>query len=103
MGLCNLTEKECSDFLIATAKDGGEKSPRAITVLRTQSTRSITRTVKIALIVTTNNTTLLDFLIEKCLDKDEELIFVGSEVNLQSDLEIDYFFFEAKIMAKKQG
>ena len=69
---------------------------------RQQIKNSISRTVRFALVVTSNNTALINALIYKCLEKDEELYFVGSEVNLQSDLEIDYVYFEAKVYAKKK-
>ena len=100
MEICDLTEIECSEFLTNTARDFGEKSVRCITTSRQQSHRSLTRTVRFALVVSVNNMRLLDYIIEKCLEKDKELWFVGSEANLQGDLEIDYFYFEAKILAK---
>jgi len=102
MDTCSLGEQDIIDFLVAEAKTLGEVSPRCIVVNRVQTTRSITRTVKFALVVTTNNLTLIDALIFKCLDFDEDLIFIGSEVNFQTDLEIDYLYFEAKILAKKR-
>ena len=102
MAICSLTEEEIVKFLVDSAKAEGEVSPRCVVMTRQQSKNSIARTVRFALIVTSNNTALIDALIHKCLEKDEELYFVGSEVNLQSDLEIDYVYFEAKIYAKKK-
>ena len=102
MAICSLTEEEIVTFLVDGAKAEGEISPRCVVMTRQQSKNSIARTVRFALIVTSNNTALIDALIHKCLEKDEELYFVGSEVNLQTDLEIDYVYFEAKVYAKKK-
>jgi len=99
---CNMTEEEIIEFLLSTSKANGELSPRAIVMTRTQSSRSITRTVRFALVVTSNNTKLIDALIQASLDFYEDLTFVGSEVNLQSDLSIDYLYFEANILANIQ-
>lgn len=96
----NLTETIAMSGLVTAAKALGETAPRAIVVARQQRERSIMRTVKIALVVTTNNETLIDGLIKYCLSIDNIVTFVGSDVNLQSDMEIDYLFFEAQIMAK---
>ena len=100
MNACDMTEVEVIEFLTETAKDLGEVSPRVVVGAREQKRHSITRTVKFAVIATANNITLIDGLIQKCLEKDDELYFVGSQVNLQGDLEIDYLYFEAKIFAK---
>ena len=96
----NLTEQQVSDILIARAKVENETSPRCIVMTRQQAERSLLRTVRFALVVTSNNSALIDGLIQECLDKDNGMLFVGSEVNLQGDLEIDYLYFEAKIYAK---
>lgn len=100
----NVTQTEATvmDFLITKAKANGQPAVRAIVVNRVvdNPTRSLQRIVKIALVVTTNNETLVDALIQECLNIDNDVYFVGSDVNLQSDMEIDYLFFEAKIMAK---
>ena len=102
MNGCSLTEQDMIDFLLTVAKNNGELSPRCVVVNRLQNKNSITRIVKFALVVTTNNLTLIDALIYECLDFSEDLIFVGSEVNFQTDLEIDYLYFEANIIAKKR-
>jgi len=94
-----LTEQIVIDFLIDIAKTKNEISPRCIVLTRAQKRNSITRTVRFVLIVTSNNTQLIDALIQGCLDNHEKITFVGSEVNLQSDLEIDYLYFEADIFA----
>ena len=103
MNEVNITEEKVMNKLIARAKLEGEIAPRAIIVNRFQGLRSITRTVKIALIVTTNSEALIDALIQESMDNDLLFHFIGSDVNLQGDLEIDYLFFEAKIMAKNGG
>ena len=99
-----LTEADVMKFLIDTAKVGGSLSTKAVVVNRAvrNPEMSLQRTIKIALVVATNNETLVDFLIEKCLEIDNDIYFVGSDVNFQNDMEIDYLFFESKIMAKKQ-
>jgi hypothetical protein len=98
---CNdLTEDDVINHLLDISRVNGEVSPRCVIVNRLQPINSITRVVKFALIVTSNNTTLIDALIKSCLELDWDLFFKGSEVNLQSDLEIDYLYFEASINAK---
>ncbi len=97
----NLTEKDVIDKLIARCKLENENSPRAIVVNRVQEARALCRTVRIALVVSTNNETLIDALIQETIDNDLNFTFVGSDVNLQSDMEVDYLFFEAKIFVKK--
>lgn len=102
MANINLTEDEVETFLLGVAKSNGETAPRCVVVVRTQLPRGLTRLVKFGLIVTSNNSALVDALIQECLSTlDDKLVFVGSEVNLQSDLEIDYLYFEAKIFASK--
>ena len=97
------TEASVSEFLVAKAKEKGEISARTIVVNRLVKNpeRSLQRIVRIALLVSTNNENLVDALIQECLNNDNDIYFVGSDVNLQSDMKIDYLFFEAKIMAKK--
>jgi len=99
MDICSLTEPEIVSFLVDSAEVEGETSPRCVVMTRQQTKNSIRRTVRFALIVTSNNIALINALILKCLEKDEELYFVGSEVNLQNNLEIDYLYFEALIYA----
>lgn len=99
---CTKTEEEILEFLLSVAKEQGETSPRAIVLTRLQGKRSITRTVKFVLVVTSNNTKVIDALIQASLDFYEDLFFIGSEVNLQSDLSIDYLYFEANILANIQ-
>lgn len=98
----NQTEQSVMALLKTTAKALGEIAPRALIAGRSvqNGQRTIQRTVKVALIVTTNNESLVDGLISMCLNNDSDIYFVGSDVNLQSDLEVDYLFFEAKVMAK---
>ena len=103
MNNVNLTEQDVMDKLISRAKAFGEVSPRAIIVNRLQGDRSLQRTVRIALVVTTNNEALLEVLIQETISNNLDFSFVGSDVNLQSDLEVDYLFFEAKIMYKNGG
>ena len=107
MNSVDLTEQNVMKFLSDTSKDNGEVSPRVIVASRmvdmTNPQRTITRTVRFALIVSTDNETLVDALIQACLVDDMDVYFVGSDVNLQSDMEVDYLFFEAKIMSKKTG
>lgn len=97
----NFSEGDAIEFLLDVARDNGETSPRCIVMTRQQAKNSITRTVRFALVVTSNNIALVDASIRACLAQDKDLYFVGSEVNLQSDLEIDYMYFEAKIFASK--
>ena len=101
MSTCNkITEEQVMDFLLKVAKANNEVSPRCIVMTRSQKNKnSITRTVRFALIVTSNNTKLIDALIQECLDNQPDVTFIGSEVNLQSDLSIDYLYFEADIYA----
>ena len=99
---CSKTEQEIIDMLLDTARDGGVSAPRCIVVDRVQPIRSIARTVKFALVVPTNEVLLIDKLIFACMEFDDELAFVGSNVNLQSEVIIDYIYFEAKIMALKK-
>ena len=103
MNNTTLTEKQVVDKLIAVAKTNGETAPRAIIIERgvTNPERSLQRKVRIALVVTANNTKLMDALIKECLDNDFDFYFTGSEVNLQDNMEIDYLFFEAKIFFKQ--
>jgi predicted nucleotidyltransferase len=96
----DLTEQIVIDKLIARAKVEGERAPRAIVINRTQVNRALQRTVRIALVVSTNNEALINALISESLDNDLDFSFVGSEVNLQGDMEVDYLFFEAKVFAK---
>lgn len=102
MNSVGLTEKDVIDKLIARAKLEGEKSPRVVIVSRLQVGRSLQRTVRFALVVSTNNEPLVDALIQETIDNNLDFQFVGSELNLQNDMEVDYLFFEAKIMVKKQ-
>ena len=101
MDICKLNEKDCISFLLQTAKKYGEVSPRVVIVSRLQNKNSITRTVRFALVTTANNFKLIDNLILDSLVYSKNLYFVGSELNRQGDLEIDYLFFEANIIAKK--
>ena len=98
--MVNVTEKVCIDLLLKTAKDNGETSPRCVTMTRQQNRNSLTRIVKFALVVTSNNTALIDALIQACIPLNDNLHFVGSEMNLQGDLDIDYLYFEAKILSR---
>ena len=100
--LCNLTEGEVSTQLISDAKAEGITAPRVVVVSREAKSNGITRTVRFALVVPANNEPLIDKLIANALDRDQNYYFVGSEVNLQNDaMEIDYLYFEAKIMGKR--
>ncbi len=102
MDLCKMTEAEVSSQLITDAKAEGVTAPRVLVVNRLAKQGGITRTVRFALIVPTNNEPLIDKLIANSLDRGQEYYFVGSEINLQNDaMEIDYLFFEAKIMGKR--
>jgi len=99
-----MTEAGVSKFLIDNSKLHGDKSPRTIIVNRTvkgNPERTLQRTIRIALVTNTNNESLVDALIQDCLAIDNAIYFVGSDVNLQSEMQVDYLFFEAKIMAKK--
>lgn len=98
-----LTESECIDFLVTKAKSHGELAPKCVTINRTikgDPKRTLSRVVRFALIVSTDNETLLNDLLKDCLDSDFDVYFVGSDVNFQIDLEIDYLFFEALIFVK---
>jgi hypothetical protein len=101
MNVTTITEQDVISTLIARAKLEGEVAPRAIVIGRTQAERSLTRKVKFALVVSINNETLVDALIAESLTNDLQFTFIGSEANLQGDLEVDYLFFEAKIMLKQ--
>ena len=103
MEVQTITESEVITALITKAKALGEVAPRAIVISRSQEKRSLTRTVRIALVVQSNKEALIDGLIQECLDNDLLFYFVGSDVNLQGDLEVDYLFFETKILAKTGG
>jgi len=94
-----LTEKEVRDRLIKLAKSFGEKAPRTIVVDRVvEKPRSITRTVRIALVTTADNEALLNSLIRASIDDEMDFYFIGSNINLQSSLEVEYLMFETKIM-----
>lgn len=95
------TEAEIMNDLLTFCQTNGEPATKAIIIQRTQPPRSITRSVRIALVVSSNNETLLNALIKKSLDA--EFDFVGSDVNLQQDLEVDYLYFEAKVTPKLNG
>jgi len=97
-----LTEQNVIDKLVAKAKDKGEVSPRAIVIKRTQGTNGAKRIVTIALVVAINNEALVDALIEECIENDMDFAFIGSEAQLQGEMEIDYLFFEASIYVKRQ-
>jgi hypothetical protein len=104
MNNVRLTESEVIDKLITSAKLLGEKAPRAIVVARTVTKPQMTvqRLVRIALVVTSNNETLIDGLVKTCIDNNQDFYFVGSEVNLQDTMEVDYLFFEATIYGKTE-
>jgi len=102
MDICNFSEQQAISFLLNSAKTLGEKSPRCIVVSREQKRNSLTRTVRFALVITSNNFDLIDALILNSLEYDNYLYFVGSELNRQGDLEVDYLYFEALILAKKR-
>ena len=97
--MCSLTEKEVIDFLITSAKKYDEVSPRCVIMTRTQSKNSITRDVRFALIVSSDNIVLIDGINKDLLEL-PVVHFIGSEKNLQSDMEIEYLYFDAQIMAK---
>ena len=101
--MCGITEQSVIDLLIQVAKDGGVTAPRVVIADRVvQNKRGLTRTVKFALIIPTNEVLLIDKLIFEALDFSDDLSFVGSSVNLQSsEFEIDYVYFEATIRAIK--
>ena len=102
MDICKMTEAEIASQLISDSKTEGVTAPRVIVVNREAKMNGITRTVRFALVVPANNEPLIDKLIANALDRGNDYYFVGSEVNLQNDsMEIDYLYFEAKIMAKK--
>lgn len=92
------TELDVIKLLIEKAKLNGEVSPRVVIMTRTQPLRSITRTVRFALVVTSDNLTLVDAMIKELLPYDD-INFVGSELNLQGDMDIAYLYYEASIFA----
>ena len=101
MNNIQLTEADVIEALMADAKTLGVKAPRCRVLKRTMRPNSLTRLVMFALIVPTDNESLIDALITQALEQDNDYIFIGSEVNLQKDsIEVDYLFFEAKIMSK---
>jgi len=103
MNNMKLTEDDCIAFLVDKAKAHGDSSPRCIVVNRVvkgDPRRTLQRTVRFALVVSINNETLLNAIMKDCLDSDFDVAFVGSDVNLQSNMEVDYLFFEALIMVK---
>ncbi len=98
-----LTEQEVSTFLLDKAKASGQVSPRVVIVNRTveKSSYTMRRLVSFALITTTNNETLLNTLIQDCMDTyNNDVYFSGSNVNLQTDLEVDYLYFNAYVFKK---
>jgi len=97
----SLTEQGVKDLLLQTAKTAGYDYPRVIVVNRVQKQNSLTRTVRFAVIAPIDNEILINALIKSCLDNENQIYFVGSEVNLQGDLDIDYLLFEANIIYKK--
>jgi len=99
----NLTEIEVTEKLITKSKELGEVSPRVVIVQRTviNPSKSIKRLVRFALIVSAGNEKLLDGLIAECVSNDMSFYFVGSDINLQNDLNIEYLYFEAEIMPKQ--
>jgi len=99
-----ITEKDAIDFLMEVAKANGQPTPRVIIVSRLvpNAAYSAQRTVRLALVTTTNNEALLNALIKACLlEENNDIYFVGSDVNLQTDLEVDYLYFETKIFIKQ--
>lgn len=101
MSNCVNSEAEVIETLLDVAKASGVTAPRVVVSNRLQAERSMTRTVRFALIVPSNNETVLNALIAQSVDDDGRFFFIGSDVNLQGDMEIDYLYFEAKIMAKR--
>jgi len=95
-----LTEKYVSDKLIAVAKDFGVNAPRVVIAKRAtlKPSQSLNRLVTFALIVPLDVDGLLDALIKQCLDDNMSYYFVGSDVNLQGNLDVEYLYFEADIM-----
>jgi hypothetical protein len=96
-----LTEQMVRAKLIELAKANGVVAPNTIVVEREQAPRSITRTVRIALVVPTGDESLIDKLVLATIDDDLDFWFIGSNINLQGDLEVEYLIFETKIMSKK--
>lgn len=102
MNICNLTEAQVEAKLLQGCKDFGVTAPRVIVMSRMAKENSITRLVRFAVVVPINNESLIDSLIADALKSQSNYHFMGSEVNLQNEsMEVDYLFFEAKIMAKQ--
>ena len=100
MGNCVKSEAEITASLLQVAKASGVTAPRVVISNRIQKERSMTRKVRFALIVPSNNEALVNALIAQSVADDGEFYFIGSDVNLQGDMEVDYLYFEASIMAK---
>jgi len=101
MANTKLTEKMVMDKLVAVAKAKGELSPKALVMQRTQGQKSANRVVRIALVVAINNETLVDALITECIANDNDFYFIGSEAQLQGEMQVDYLFFDASIYVKQ--
>jgi hypothetical protein len=72
-------------------------APLVIITGRRAHPNGITRAVTATVVVSVNNEELLNALIKLSLNYD--FSFTGSETNLQGDLEVDYLFFTADIIA----
>lgn len=102
MDICDITEESILELLVNVSKANGDDTPRAFVHKRTQvGNNSLTRKVSFILIVSIDNIKLIDALVKASLGV-EGFYFTGSEVNLQSDLTIQYIHTEASIMAKIQ-
>jgi hypothetical protein len=94
---CNtLTESSFRTLLQDEAKKF-VTAPLVIITGRRAYPNGITRSVTATVIVAINNDELLDALIKLSLNYDFN--FTGSETNLQGEMEVDYLFFTADIIA----
>jgi hypothetical protein len=100
----DLTEQEVIDKLLTTAKANGQNAPRVVIANRVveNPNRNIKRKVRFALVVSAGDVTLLDKLVALCIDNDMNFYFVGSDINLQDSLDVEYLYFEAEIMPQQQ-
>lgn len=99
----SLTESDVISFLENTAKKYSRSKPKVLVVSRSVDNpeRTLQRLIRVAVISSTNDSKMLDGLIQECKDADFDVYFAGSDVNIQGELTVDYLFFEAKIMSKK--
>lgn len=92
------TEAEVKTILLDIATISGEEAPHIFVAYRKQDNNSVNRTVTFVIPTQEGNETLVNAIIKSGVSTYEnQFRFVKSDVNVQSDLTIDYLMVEADI------